>query len=118
MVAVANRVAPISYRDNLYSSALAEFLLFWGLDLVGSGHAAAPDLSDLLDQLDLTRSPSFVEPGFGRAVETQEAEPSLPITLGKIGPGAKDAIAALKAVPEDNLYKYFAEEALEKITAQ
>ena len=39
-------------------------------------------------------------------------------TLGKIGPGAKDAISALKAVPEDNLYKYWAEEAIKKITAQ
>ena len=39
-------------------------------------------------------------------------------TLGKIGPGAKDAISALKAEPEDNLYKYWAEEAIKKLTAQ
>jgi len=31
----------------------------------------------LLDQLDLTRTPSLVDPGFQRAVHTQDREPAL-----------------------------------------
>lgn len=60
-----------------------------------------------------TAVPALIE-----ALKDEDLVEDAATTLGKIGPGAKDAIPALKAVPEDNLYKYYAEEAIEKITAQ
>jgi TolB-like protein len=121
----------ISYRLFVYNEELRERLSD-GLDLAALPlDVTIPDLitalqeGGLLQRKDAARKLSWFGPSARvaipaliEALSDEDMVQHASTALGRMGPVAADAIPVLEAVPEEYLHKYYAEQALKKITAQ